>query len=74
MNKHLADSVRRITANLPKKLLEGALDTTKTGVTETLIEGLRLVKRRRAYEKGMSLKGKLKLRIDLDQARERTHR
>ena len=63
---------RRITANLPKKLLKEAQAATKTGITETLIEGLRLVRRRRAYEKGMALKGKLKLQINLNQSRERT--
>jgi len=72
MNSQVEETVRRVTANLPKKLLEAALKTTGAGVTETLVQGLRLVKRRRAYEKGMSLKGKLKLAIDLDQARERT--
>lgn len=66
--------VKRITANIPKKLLNEALKATKAGITETLVEGLHLVRRRRAYDKAMELKGKLKLDIDLGEARERTYR
>lgn len=66
------EPVRRVTANLPRKLLREALVTTKSGITETLVEGLRLIRRRRAYEKAMALKGKIHLNIDIDQARERS--
>jgi hypothetical protein len=34
-----------ITANLPSDLLEEAIQVTNMGITETLIQGLRLVKR-----------------------------
>lgn len=64
-------NVKRITANLPEKLLEQALEVTHRGITETLIEGLKLLKKRRAYAKGMALKGKLNLEIDIDTSRER---
>lgn len=69
----VAESIQRITANIPKKLLKEAQDVTKGGITETLVEGLRLVKRRKAFQKGMALKGKIHLSIDIDQARERNH-
>jgi hypothetical protein len=62
---------RRITANLPGYLLEEAMQVTGKGITETLVEGLRLVRSRRAYEKAMALRGKVKLSIDLDASRER---
>jgi len=39
---------RRITANLPEGLLEEAMAVTGKGITETLVEGLRLVRRARA--------------------------
>ncbi|MBN8555863.1 MAG: hypothetical protein J0L93_10500 [Deltaproteobacteria bacterium] len=65
---------QRITANLPSKLLKEALLTTNRGITETLILGLEMVRRSRAYEKAQALKGKLQLNIDLDASRERTHR
>lgn len=74
MTKRSKDSARRITANLPEGLLEAALETTGRGITETLIQGLQLVRRSRAYEKGMSLKGRLELDLDLDTLRERTPR
>lgn len=67
-------TVRRVTANLPRELLSEAQAATKAGITETLIEGLRLLRRRRAFDKAMALKGKIRLDINIDQARERTHR
>lgn len=65
---------KRVTANLPLKLLDDALHVTGGGITDTIVEGLRAIARRRAYEKAMGLKGKLDLGIDLNAARERTHR
>ncbi len=62
---------KRITANLPEDLLNEALNSTKLGITETLIKGLKLVKRSRAYSKAMALKGKIKFNLDLDMSRER---
>ena len=65
---------RRITASLPAQLLEEAMEVTGKGITETLVEGLRLVRRARAYEEAMALRGKVKLSIDLDASRERRRR
>ena len=65
---------RRVTANLPVELLEAAMETTGEGITETLTEGLRRVRRSRAYPKAMALKGRLRLRVDLDTSRERRRR
>lgn len=62
---------KRITANLPSDLLEAAQDVTGKGITETLIAGLRLLERSRAYDKAMALKGKIQLDIDVDALRER---
>lgn len=64
-------AVRRVTANLPEDLLDEAMAVTGKGITETLTEGLRLVRRARAYERAMALKGKVVLDLDLDAARER---
>jgi hypothetical protein len=50
------------------------MEVTGKGITETLVEGLRLVRRARAYEKAMALRGKVKLSIDLDASRERRRR
>ena len=53
--------IKRVTANLPRDLLDDALRASGRGITETLIEGLDLVRRRRAYESVMELRGKLHL-------------
>ena len=65
---------RRITANLPQDLLEDAMHVTGKGITETLVEGLRQVRRARAYDKAMALRGKIDLTIDLEKSRERRGR
>jgi hypothetical protein len=65
---------RRVTANLPRELLGDAMQVTGKGVTETLVSGLRLVRRTRAYDKAMALRGKVELEIDLDHSRERPRR
>lgn len=67
-------SVRRVTANLPRDLLNDAMQATGRGITETLIEGLDLVRRRRAYESAMELRGKIFLDVDLKVSRERNGR
>lgn len=66
--------VRRITANLPHDLLEEAMQVTRKGITDTLIEALQQVRRRRAYQKAMALRGKLHLAINLEGSRERRRR
>lgn len=68
------DKIKRITANLPESLVQQAISITGKNLTETLIEGLQMVKRTAAFGKAQKLKGKLKLKIDLETSRERTHR
>lgn len=70
-NLGLESGVRRVTANIPSRLLTEAMRATGSGITETLVQGLEMVRRRRAFEKAMHLKGKLRLKIDLDESRER---
>ncbi len=65
---------RRITANLPRDLIEEAMKVTGKGITETLVDGLRHVRRARAYEKAMALRGKIHLHVDLETSRERRRR
>ena len=65
---------RRVTANLPEPLLAEAMEVTGRGITETLIAGLNLVRRARAHEKALALRGKVRLRVDLDASRERRRR
>jgi hypothetical protein len=67
-------ATKRVTVNLPERLLNEAELVTGKGITETLIEGLQLVARRRAYAKAMALRGTLDLDIDLEESRERARR
>src|SRR5262245_1817405 len=60
-----------ITANLPDKLLREAMEVTGKGITDTLVEGLRRVRRTRAFAKAQALRGKIALKIDLEESRER---
>ncbi len=65
---------KRVTANLPPDLLQAAMQVTGKGITDTLIEGLRRLRRARAYEKAMALRGRIALRVDLEKSRERRDR
>jgi len=66
--------IRRVTANLPADLLEEACQVSGAGVTETLTQGLAMVKRGAALAKAARLRGRLKLDIDLEVSRERPRR
>jgi len=65
------NKTRRVTANLPEDLLDRAMEVTGEGITQTIIEGLEQIRRRRAYEKFMALKGKIQLDINIDELRGR---
>lgn len=67
-------NARRVTANLPIDLLDAAQQVTGKGITETLIEGLEQVRRRRFYERAIALRGKIRLKIDLEETRGRRRR
>ncbi|HVT04733.1 MAG TPA: hypothetical protein VHL58_15325 [Thermoanaerobaculia bacterium] len=64
-------STRRVTANLPRDLLDSAMKITGKGITETIVEGLAQVQRRSFYERAIGLRGKIRLKIDLEKARGR---
>jgi len=67
-------SIKRVTVNLPADLLADAERVTGKGITETLVQGLELLARRRAHAKAVALRGKLRLDVDLDASRERSGR
>jgi hypothetical protein len=66
--------IKRVTVNLPAKLLAEAEQVSGRGITETIVLGLEQLARRRAYAKAVALKGKLHLAINLDSSRERAVR
>jgi hypothetical protein len=65
---------KRITANLPDELLQEAMEVTGKGITDTLIEGLWRVRRTRAFAKAQALRGKIALKIEVEESRERRRR
>ena len=69
--KRSLDETRRVTANLPGRLLDEACRVTGEGITDTLVRGLELVRRSQAAGKAARLKGRLRLDIDLEASRER---
>jgi hypothetical protein len=68
------NKAKRITANIPEDLLAEASKVTGKGITETLVQGLQLLKRSAAYQKAQNLKGKLDIEIDIEGSRERSRR
>ena len=64
-------AIKRTTANLPADLIAAATAVTGLSITETLIQGLTLVKRSKAYEKAKALQGQIDLDINLKESRER---
>ena len=65
---------KRITANLPERLLEDATAVTGLGITDTLIAGLELIRRWRAHAKAAALRGEVHIDLDLETSRERDRR
>jgi hypothetical protein len=65
--------IKRISANIPEHLVKEACAVSGASLTETIIQGLILVKRAGAYEKAKALQGKISIAIDLDVSRERRH-
>ena len=47
---------------------------TGEGIIEPIISGLSLIRRTRAYDQAMRLRGKVRLTVDLDESRERRRR
>ena len=63
--------IKRVTVNLPARLLAEAEEVSGRGITDTIVMGLELIARRRAHARALALKGKLRLDIDVEVSRER---
>ena len=61
---------RKITVEVPEDLLDRAVEASGEGITATVRRGLELVAAGRAYEALRSLRGKVRLNIDLESLRE----
>lgn len=65
----MAEPIKKITANLPAKLLERAQATTGLGITETLVAGLEELERSRKRSALRALRGKVRFELDVEKTR-----
>lgn len=65
----MGEAVKKITANIPAKLLAKAQDTTGRGITETLILGLEEIERAHKRSALRALRGHVKFELNLDKTR-----
>lgn len=63
---------KKISTNLPADLLNKACELTNLNQTDTLIAGLKELIAAHERQAIVGLKGKVKIRLDLDRMRERT--
>jgi hypothetical protein len=64
------DPIQKITVHVPRDILAKARRHTGQGVTETVRQGLKLLAAADAYERLRSQRGRVRLRVDLDEVRE----
>ena len=64
------NAVKKITVHVSEDLLRRAQDATGQGITPTIRRGLELVAAGRAYEKLRTLRGRVKIDLDLERLRE----
>ncbi len=62
-------AVRKITVNIPVRLLENVKRLTGSSITETIIEALQEIERRENRRALLQLKGKIQFDLDLENSR-----
>jgi len=65
----MGEPVRKITVNVPEKLLSNALESTGQGITETIIAGLIEIEKRERRQALRLLRGKIAFDLDLEKTR-----
>lgn len=65
----MSEPIKKITANIPAKLLARAMETTGTGITETLIAGLEEIERSKKRSALRALRGRVRFELDLEKTR-----
>jgi len=63
------ERTRKITVNVPTRVLDNAVKVTGKGVTLTVIEGLEELDRRAKRSALRSLRGKVRFELDLKETR-----
>jgi hypothetical protein len=65
----MGGAVKKITANIPAKLLQRAQHNTGLGITETLVAGLVELEKSRKRSALRGLRGKVRFELDLEKTR-----
>lgn len=65
----MAEPVKKVTVNLPAKLLDGAREKTGLGITETIVRGLEELNRQQKRSALRALRGAIRIELDLDKTR-----
>ncbi len=65
----MAATTKKVTVNLPEDALDRAMEITGKGITDTLLEGLRELERRRDRSALRKLRGRVRFELDLERTR-----
>jgi len=65
----MSEPLRKVTVNLPVRVLEQAMKITGKGLTSTLVEGLTEIERRAKRSALRGLKGKVRFELVLEETR-----
>jgi hypothetical protein len=65
----MGDQAKKITANIPAKLLARAQQVTGLGITETLVAGLEELERSQKRSALRALRGRVRFELDLERTR-----
>jgi hypothetical protein len=65
----MAESLKKITVNVPAGVLERARSITQRGITETIIEGLLALERGQKRGALRALRGRVHIDLDLERTR-----
>lgn len=67
----MAHKLKKISTNIPERLLKKACDITQLNQTDALIAGLKELIAQHERKKAIELKGKVRIDLDLDAVRQR---
>lgn len=65
----MSAQTRKVTVNLPEDALDRAMRITGKGITDTLIDGLREIERRRDRSALRKMRGRVRFELDLERTR-----
>jgi len=61
--------LKKITVNLPEDVLENVMRITQSGITDTLIQGLKELEKKSKRSALRKLKGKIRFQLNLNETR-----